>query len=123
MFETIFYNLCGLMISTSLIIMIIIWILPYADKNFGVKWRKTLWILLAIRLVIPYKISLTNALIKIPQIKFNITNKGWSMPLTIVLTIAWVIGVFVCLRMQQLNFEHFRNDIMDSTSNKTSYSI
>jgi len=107
MFETFFYNLCGLMISTSLIIIIIIWIHPYVDKNFGVKWRKTLWILLAIRLIIPYKISLGNAFIKIPQINFNITNNGVTMPLTIVLTFAWMTGVFVYLRMQQLNFGHW----------------
>ena len=113
MLETLFYNLCELMISTSLIIIIIIWILPYADKNFGVKWRKTLWALLAIRLIIPYNFSLTNALIKLPKINFNITDNGWSMPLTIVLTLAWVMGVFVYLRMQQLHFGHFRNDIMD----------
>ena len=113
MLESLFYNVCELMISTSLVIIIIIWILPYADKNFGVKWRKTLWILLAIRLIIPYNFSLPDALIKLPRINSNITDNGWTMPLTIFLTLAWATGVFVYLRMQQFNFGHFRNDIMD----------
>ena len=114
MLETLFYNLCELMISTTLIIIIIIWILPYADKNFGVKWRKTLWIILAVRLIIPYNFSFASAVIKLPKINFNITQNGWTMPLTIVLILIWVTGVFVYLRMQQLNYGHFRNDIMDS---------
>ena len=113
MLETLFYNICELMISTSLVIIIIIWILPYADKNSGVKWRKTLWILLAIRLIIPYNFSLPDSLIKLPRINLNITDNGWTMPLTIFLTLVWVTGVFVYLRIQQLNFGHFRSDIMD----------
>lgn len=63
MIEKIFYNFLELSISASLAIVLALIVFKIWEKKYSVKWRKILWIIITIRLLIPinYTLDLTSA--------------------------------------------------------------
>ncbi|WMJ88631.1 M56 family metallopeptidase [Anaerocolumna sp. MB42-C2] len=65
MLQEIFLNIINVSITTSILIGIIILMLPLFRKNYSAKWRYWVWLIIAVRLVIPFNLSIHNPPIEI----------------------------------------------------------
>ena len=61
MLENIFVQLFEISVTTSIIILGLRLLAPYLNKTYAAKWKYWIWLVLAIRLVIPINISLPTA--------------------------------------------------------------
>lgn len=115
MLEKLFYDVLEMTISASLVIAIVVWLFPYIDKKYNIKWRKIFWLLLGIRLLIPYNFSLPNTPIRLFHITREIAQKdGSNLPLAFLLAFIWGIGVVLYLRIQYLNYKHFKTEMLEN---------
>lgn len=66
MIEKQFLTIIEITISTSLIIIPLLLISPLLKKKYTAKWQYIIWLIIAIRLIIPINFDLQQALLKIP---------------------------------------------------------
>lgn len=66
MIEKLFLTIIEITISTSLIIIPLLLISPLLKKKYTAKWQYIIWLIIAIRLMIPINFDLQEALLKIP---------------------------------------------------------
>ena len=57
--QSIFFNLAGISITVSIIVILLLLLSSYLDERYVVKWRYFIWLILAIRLIIPFDFGLT----------------------------------------------------------------
>jgi len=62
--EQMVLGLFGLSISTSLMILLMLLLIPLTGKKFTAKWRYWLWMLLAIRMLCPFSFSMNVPIVK-----------------------------------------------------------
>lgn len=82
MFQQIFFNVLEVSIIVSIIVCITCLFLSLIDRHYGFKWRRFLWIILAIRLLIPYTFSLPNPPINLFQNEKIFVQEGEKIYLT-----------------------------------------
>ncbi len=51
--HTIFFHLVGISITVSIVVVLLLLLSSYLDERYTVKWRYFIWLILAIRLMIP----------------------------------------------------------------------
>ncbi len=73
MLERLFISTVEISLSSSLIIIVLLLISPFIKKVYISKWRYLLWLILTIRLIIPFNITLPSTPVNI-TIPTNITN-------------------------------------------------
>ncbi len=56
-------------LTSSVVIALLLVFLPHTEKRYGAKWRVLIWILLAARLLLPFRIELPAALIQVPVVE------------------------------------------------------
>ena len=61
MLEALFVRLLEISVTTSIIILGLRLLAPYLNKTYAAKWKYWIWLLLAVRLIIPVNISLPTA--------------------------------------------------------------
>lgn len=57
--ESIFFSMVGISITISIIVLFLLLLSSYFDDRYTVKWRYFIWLILAIRLVVPVDFGLT----------------------------------------------------------------
>ncbi len=67
MFEMLFQTIIEITLAVSVIIVLLLIFSKILDKNYTTKWRYWVWLVLAVRLLIPFNISLPNAPIQLSQ--------------------------------------------------------
>lgn len=67
MITNLFLNVISITISTSLIIILLLILAPFLNKRYAVKWKYLIWVVIAVRLIIPFSID-----IPIPQIVIDV---------------------------------------------------
>ncbi|MDE5590155.1 MAG: M56 family metallopeptidase [Acetatifactor sp.] len=67
MITALFLNVIAISISTSLIIIFLLIFAPFLNKRYAVKWKYLIWVVIAVRLIIPFSID-----IPIPQIVLDV---------------------------------------------------
>lgn len=65
MLDEIFIDVLLISLTTSLLITAMVIVSPRLRKHYSAKWRYWLWLIIAIRLLLPYHISLDNAFVSI----------------------------------------------------------
>ena len=67
--EQIFLNILEVSLGGALVIALMLLVAPLAGKKFSAKWRYWIWLVLAIRLLLPLDFNLPNPLltIEVPQ--------------------------------------------------------
>lgn len=78
MLETMFVRFLEISATTSIIILGLRLLAPYLNKTYAAKWKYWIWLLLAIRLIIPINISLPTA-----PLTVNIPNTPSSDAVTV----------------------------------------
>ncbi len=66
--HTIFFHLVGISITVSIVVVLLLLLSSYLDERYTVKWRYFIWLILAIRLMIPFDFGLTAPPL---ELKFN----------------------------------------------------
>ena len=64
MLENVINDIFEIVIIVSISIVAIYLLVPFINKKYEVKWRKWIWIMLAIRLLIPYNFSISTTPIR-----------------------------------------------------------
>ena len=73
MLETLFRNVLQVSISTSVIIGMLLLLLPLINKSYSAKWRYLVWLIIAVRLLIPFSPSIgSEPPVTIPSVSQNI---------------------------------------------------
>ena len=59
-------NIFMISLSMSAVILLLLIISPLLNKRYSAKWRYFVWLILALRLVIPFRLELSQAPVNIP---------------------------------------------------------
>lgn len=70
MITNIFLNVIAISISTSLIIVFLLIFATFLNKRYAVKWKYLLWVVIAIRLIVPFHMN-----IPFPQIVIDVPTE------------------------------------------------
>ncbi len=62
-------DLLMISLTSAVVIALLLLILPHTEKRYSAKWRTIIWIVLAIRLLVPYRVNLPSAPIQIPRVE------------------------------------------------------
>ncbi len=68
--------------TTSVLILLLKILSRFLNKRYFAKWKNILWLLIAIRLLIPYNISLSNALVEVQVPKTSSITQVWKQNVT-----------------------------------------
>lgn len=79
MLEAVFTNVLEISIVTGIIILIIAKSFPKLQKRYTVRFRKILWMILAVRLLIPYNYTLPNTPIRLFDTSKVVVQDGFSI--------------------------------------------
>lgn len=71
--RSIFFNLAGISITISIVVVLILLLSSYLNERYSVKWRYFIWLILAVRLVIPLDFGLTA-----PPMELNFNDRALS---------------------------------------------
>ncbi len=82
MIETVFIRLIEISVTTSIIILGLRLLAPYLNKTYAAKWKYWIWLLLAVRLIIPINISLPNAPVEINIPNTTIATSNRVLPVS-----------------------------------------
>lgn len=80
MLETVFVRFLEISATTSIIILGLCLLAPYLNKTYAAKWKYWIWLVLAVRLIIPVNISLPTAPVEvnIPNVSINTLDNMMS---------------------------------------------
>lgn len=116
--QGLFQNVVEVALSSSVLIAVLLLLLPLIHKKYTAKWRYWVWLVLAVRLLVPFSPSLPRTPIEITPPSQNIVlsvpmQNAIALPLTDhtavaqaavrtmtlneILSIVWVLGIAVFL--------------------------
>lgn len=129
MIDNLFISILEISIFTSPVIIIIILLAPVLNKRYNAKWKYYIWIIIAIRLVIPFHINVPyqKFILNIPP---NITtpiakNNGTSVPINLytqtssinitlldIISFIWLAGFIIFLFTNLFTCFYYRRQII-----------
>jgi beta-lactamase regulating signal transducer with metallopeptidase domain len=59
-------NIFAISLSTSVVILLLLLIAPFLQQRYSAKWRYVVWLIIAFRLVIPFRLELPTVPVQIP---------------------------------------------------------
>lgn len=68
--QSFFYNFAGVSITVSLVVILLLLLSSYLNERYVVKWRYFIWMILAVRLIIPVDFGLTA-----PPVELNFNDR------------------------------------------------
>ncbi len=66
MTESLFYTVLEISVSVSVVVLVVLLLTPVLKKRFTAKWRYWVWLLLAVRLLIPLNFHMPQPAVQIP---------------------------------------------------------
>jgi len=73
MLETLFQKVLQVSMSTSIVIGVLLLLLPLLNRSYSAKWRYLVWLIIAVRLLIPFSPSIAGeAPVTIPSVSQNV---------------------------------------------------
>lgn len=70
MITNLFLNVIAISLSSSLIIIFLLIFAPFLNKRYAIKWKYLIWVVIAVRLIIPFNMD-----IPFPQIVFDVPTE------------------------------------------------
>ena len=70
MITNLFLNVIAISLSSSLIIIFLLIFAPFLNKRYAIKWKYLIWVVIAVRLIIPFNMD-----IPFPQILFDVPTE------------------------------------------------
>lgn len=67
MITNLFLSIFAISISTSLIIIFLLALTPFLNKRYAIKWKYLMWVIIAVRLIIPFNMD-----ISVPKIVIDV---------------------------------------------------
>jgi len=136
--QDLFQNVIEVTLTTSVVIAALLLLLPLIHKNYTAKWQYWVWLVLAVRLLIPFSPSLPQTPIEITPPSQNIEFKvpvqntvssplpnnapvpqaakdstaAWTITLNGILFIVWVLGIAVFLLYHSVGYFLFKRSVL-----------
>lgn len=101
--DRLFFQTAAMMGTVSVLILAVAALYPVLEKRFGAKWRKALWALVGIRLLIPVHYSFPNAPVRLFAVRIYPMYR-WLAPVLLL----WGAGTFCYLAFQFAGYFFFR---------------
>lgn len=138
MLQSLFQNVIEITLTTSAVIAALMLLLPLIHKSYTAKWRYCVWLVLAVRLLIPFSLSLPQTPIEIilpsqniefkvpvqnttasplsdntavPQAVKDSTAAG-TITLNEILSILWVLGIAVFMLYHLAGYFLFKRSVL-----------
>lgn len=129
MIRNLFLSTLESSVSTSIIIIALIFFAPFLNKRYAARWKYWLWVVLAFRLIIPidWTGSFQQFVIPVPhQVTAPITpltgggipialqagNNNTGITLLDLIIMIWIIGCIMYLSVHLLSYLHYKKQIM-----------
>lgn len=134
MLENMFVQIFEISVTTSIIILGLRLLAPYLNKTYAAKWKYWIWLVLAIRLVIPINISLPTAPLTVNMPNTSLLDAATAQPDAVIVppepilsltetvqktstlldafTIIWVIGVVAFMVYQLAGYFIFKKKVL-----------
>lgn len=123
-----FYYLFTTSISVTPLILLLLWLAPRLNKRYSARFRTLLWLIIALRLLMPVSLPEKSQLsiplpieagdlVQLPAINLapNLDSTDYAGsdtdPLTVLL-IVYLLGVAVLLTRELLAYVNFRHDVL-----------
>ena len=131
--QGLFQNVVEVALSSSVLIAVLLLLLPLIHKKYTAKWRYWVWLVLAVRLLVPFSPSLPRTPIEITPPSQNIVlsvpmQNAIALPLTDhtavaqaavrtmtlneILSIVWVLGIAVFLLYHLAGYFLFKRSVL-----------
>ncbi len=115
MLISVFFDILEINIAVSVVVLLAALLMPKL-KNYRVGWRKWFWILLGIRLLIPYNFSWDSHAVHL----FSFTgewqiSEAVEVSTAVLLSLVWFLGLVVCLRHRYLCYRKFQKEIVENS--------
>lgn len=127
--QGLFQNVAEVTLSSSFLIVVLLLLLPLTHKKYTAKWRYWVWLVLAVRLLVPFSPSLPRTPIEITSPSQNIVlnvpmQNTIALPLTDhtavvrtmtldeILSIVWVLGIAVFLLYHLAGYFLFKRSVL-----------
>ncbi len=137
MVQSLFQNVIEVSLTTSVVIAVLLLLLPLIQKNYTAKWRYWVWLLLAVRLLIPFSPSLPQPPIEITppsqNIEFTVpvqntmtspmsnntaipqasneSTETRTITLNEILPIVWILGIAVFMLYHLVGYFLFKRSV------------
>lgn len=109
-------------VPISCLIGILLLISPLIKKSYVAKWRYYMWLLIALRLILPFKISIFSPPITmelpseiqgVPTAAESVQaiNGSYTISLQTVLTLVWIAGIMIFVLYQLIAYSGFKRTV------------
>lgn len=116
MLTHIFFDILEMNLAVSAVVLLTAALMPKLDRRYGIGWRKAFWIVIGVRLLIPYNFSWdAHALHLFPL------SEEWQLPgvvevsAAVAISALWFLGLAFCLRHRYLCYRKFRKEIVENS--------
>ena len=131
MMKDIFLSVFEISVSASLVILVMLVLSPYLNKRYAAKWKYLIWLALALRLAVPFHLSLPDRalVINVPEqvitpitvdaenaVPIVLNTEAAPAKVTVLDIIAylWGMGVVLCLAVHLLCYGHYKRKLMQN---------
>ncbi len=76
MYQNLFFHVLEVSITVSIVILLAVVLMPVIERRYGFRWRKIFWMILAIRLLIPYNFTIPNAPVQLFESEMIVVQEG-----------------------------------------------
>lgn len=124
-----FSSLIEISITTSAVILALLLLSSSLNKAYAAKWKYWIWLILAIRLILPFNFSLPNTIvelslpkvsIKIPQLDnfepiqtaSDVETIEHTIPFVQIGMLIWMAGFLVFMLHQLIGYSFFKKQVL-----------
>lgn len=76
-------NILIISLGTSVLIAVLLLMIPVLDKHYSARWRYFVWLIVTLRLILPFNIVPVSAPVQIPVTESSVDLKMSELPLTV----------------------------------------
>lgn len=76
MYQNLFFHVLEVSITVSVVVLLAAVLLPVIERRYGFRWRKILWMILAVRLLIPYNFTIPDTPIRLFESEMLVVQNG-----------------------------------------------
>lgn len=115
MLISVFFDVLEINITILIVMLAAAFIMPRLN-HYRVGWRKWFWIVLGVRLLVPYNFSWDSYAIHL----FSFTgewqvSEAVKISTEVLLSLVWLSGLIICLRHRYLCYKKFQKEIVENS--------
>ncbi len=115
MLTSVFFDILEINIAVSVVVLLAAFLMPKL-KKYRVGWRKWFWLMLGIRLLIPYNFTWDSYAVRLISFSGEWQIKeAVKVSTAVLLCLVWFSGLVICLRHRYLCYRKFLKEIVENS--------